>query len=680
MTENHDDSMVQHETILGHPVGLYSLFFAEMWERFSYYGMRALLVLYMIKGFLGMNDDQAYGIYGAYTALVYATPFIGGLLCDRLLGARRAVVLGGLLMAAGHLLMTVQNEWAFYFALALLITGNGFFKPNISTIVGKLYPAASQRRDGGFTIFYMGVNLGAALSPLICGYVGETYGWHYGFGLATVGMLTGLAVFVAPTLLTQSLILSGAVGTAGAMLYLQNNPYQLAVNAFVGMALIVAGVIACVALSRGGVPPQAGALPDPARLKQMWGPLRTDVGTYLAVLLCVPVIAMLVRRDQLAGWILIAFGILAFGWLIYEAVSREKIERERLFVVLVLMFFSMLFWAFFEQAGSSLNNFTDRNVDRVLENRTVTTADVGTDIRFRVELAPRDPALAELPLLSQSQLGMNSGSPQLMDKVADAIRLIEANKEPAKTLQPDEVGRLIDNVTASGRLNLTGLTALRDAAARTNAPSSLQTVNWVVTSDDVGMGIGGSEIPASLFQAANPIYILIFGVFFTMLWTYLADRGRDPSTPFKFAIGLLQLGLGFIALWYAAQHPDSRGMVAIPWLLLGYLLHTTGELCSSPIGLSMVTKLSPRQIVATVMGSWFLALAFSNYLASMIAKLTRVSPDSDGQQIIPVPSETVHIYGEVFGKIAVAALISALICFILSPLLTRWMHREESAA
>ena len=191
-------------TLFGQPTGLYTLFFAEMWERFSYYGMRALLVLYMMKGFLGYGDKDAYAVYGAYTALVYMTPFFGGLLADRLLGPQRAVVVGGLLMAFGQLLLVVPNRWAFFAGLGLLICGNGFFKPNISTIVGSLYPHGSPKRDGGFTIFYMGINLGAASSPLLCSYLGETYGWHWGFGLATIGMLVGLAVFVAPTRLRRS--------------------------------------------------------------------------------------------------------------------------------------------------------------------------------------------------------------------------------------------------------------------------------------------------------------------------------------------------------------------------------------------------------------------------------------------------------------------------------------------
>ena len=190
----------QKELMFGHPVGLFTLFFAEMWERFSYYGMRALLMFYMTKGFLGYGDSDAYAVYGAYTALVYMTPFFGGLLADRILGSRRAVIFGGLLMCVGQAMLMFENTAAFYTGLALLVCGNGFFKPNISTIVGTLYPKGSPKRDGGFTIFYMGVNLGAALSPLVCGYIGELYGWRFGFGLASLGMLIGVAIFVAPTI------------------------------------------------------------------------------------------------------------------------------------------------------------------------------------------------------------------------------------------------------------------------------------------------------------------------------------------------------------------------------------------------------------------------------------------------------------------------------------------------
>jgi len=603
-------------TLFGHPTGLFTLFFAEMWERFSYYGMRALLVFYMIKGFLGYGDAEAYAVYGAYTALVYATPFIGGMLADRLLGKRRAVVIGGLLMSAGHLLMTIQSEMAFFGALALLICGNGFFKPNISTMVGTLYPEGSARRDGGFTIFYMGINLGAAMSPLICGYIGETYGWHYGFGLATVGMLVGVAIFVAPVRLTQILILLGALGTSFALLFLQDSGLQLIVNGAVALALAASGIIACVALSRGGLPAEVGAPPDPGALRhKIAGTLRTEHAVYLGVACAIPVFALLVQRNQIAGWLLFLFGGAAVISLLVEAFRSQTVERQRLFVVLILTFYSMLFWSFFEQAGSSVNNFTDRNVDRVFEDRSIEASEVGSTIAIE---------------LNQEQLGHRLGD-QLI---------------------------VLDDVDA--------------ARARGEAE-----VEWVITEADVGMGVGGSEIKATIFQAANPIFILVFGLALTALWAFLGPRGWEPTTSVKFALGLLQLGLGFGAFWYGAHTADSRGMVAMAWLLLGYLLQTTGELCLSPVGLSMVTRLSPKRIVSTVMGAWFLAAAFSNYLAGMIAGLTGIPHEAGGSNGIPAPIETVGIYGEVFGKIAIAAIVSAGSLFLLAPLLNRWTHSDQ---
>ena len=333
------------KTIFGHPTGLFQLFFAEMWERFSYYGMRALLLYYMIKGFLGLNDGEAYGVYGAYTALVYMTPYFGGMLADRLLGRRRAVVVGGLLMAAGHLIMTIENRYAFFGALALLIVGNGFFKPNISTIVGELYPKASEKKDAGFTIFYMGINLGAAMSPIVCGYVGEVYGWHYGFGLATIGMLIGVAVFVAPTRVTQLLIGSGALATAVAMPFWQDSLLQLIVRIFLGAMLIVAGVVALAALEKGPLAKSAGAPPDPAKLKKkLLGFLPAEYAVYLGSIVVVVALAFVVQNSAAAGWVLNITGIIFLIYLVYDMVVRcDKVARQRLTVVLVLFFFNMLF-------------------------------------------------------------------------------------------------------------------------------------------------------------------------------------------------------------------------------------------------------------------------------------------------------------------------------------------------
>lgn len=602
-------SRPQEAQVFGHPAGLFTLFFAEMWERFSYYGMRALLVLYMIKGFLAYNDGQAYKIYGAYTALVYATPFIGGMLADRLLGARAAVILGGTLMALGHLLMGIQNQTAFFLALALLITGNGFFKPNISTIVGGLYPQGSPKRDAGFTIFYMGINLGAAMSPLLCGYIGEKYGWHYGFNLATAGMLVGLAVFVAPTLITQIMILGGALGTAGALLYFQNSYWGFLINAFVACALVTAAFVATVALQRGGLPEDAGRPPQPERLGQSM--MLVVVGVVLAV----PTFSFLVQQSAVAGTGLSVFGGLAFLYLIWQAVRSHPVERDRLFVVLTLMFFSMLFWAFFEQAGSSISNFTDRNVNRISNARKVITQeDVGKTIELEV---------------SQSQLGYKNG----------------------------------ENFFKMGDLD----------AARKDGKTRVQ---WTVTEQNIGMEVGGSELPASTFQAANAIFIVILGLIFSALWAFLGSRGLEPNTPVKFALGLIQLGLGFLVLWFGSTQCDSRGMVWVGWLLLTYLLHTTGELCLSPVGLSMVTKLAPARMVSTVMGAWFLATAFSNFLAGIIAGFTGVSEHGSKETSVPIPLETVHVYGGVFKVIAITGIACGVFCLLISPLLYRGMHTD----
>ena len=669
------ESPAQQGTLFGHPAGLYTLFFAEMWERFSYYGMRALLVFYMIKGFLDYQDSDAYRVYGAYTSLVYMTPFFGGMLADRLLGARRAVVLGGLLMAAGHLLMTVETSYAFFTALALLIAGNGFFKPNISTIVGSLYPRDSIKRDGGFTIFYMGINLGAMMSPLLCGYIGETYGWHYGFGLATIGMLTGLAVFVVPGLLARYVILAGALAAAvGLFLFHPDNPLSTAINIFVGCALVFAALISWAAIGRGGLPEDAGAPPDPSRLERpVFAGISAKWLVYLGTFLSVPLFALLVsgfapltasgravtfipravvefletsesrllqfsavfvkEASTPAGCVLLAAGLIAVGFLGTEMLRMERIPRQRMYVVMILTFFSMLFWSFFEQAGSSVNNFTDRNVDRVWDRQadTITEDDIGRTLRLQP---------------TQEQLGYRNGEEMFTLQKLDGIRTPVAATEAESSQGSETVEAEID---------------------------------WRVAPDNVGMKVVRrvNETPASWFQSINPMFILLLGLVFTAVWSWLGARGWEPSTPTKFALGLLQLGLGFGTFWYGATHADSRGMVAIGWLLLGYLFQTTGELCLSPVGLSMVARLSPTRLVSTVMGTWFLATAFSQFLAAFIAQFTSVGHGEGEVGAIPPPQETVLVYGDVFGKIALAAILSATVCFLLVPLLKRWMHEGE---
>lgn len=692
--------------VLGHPTGLYTLFFAEMWERFSYYGMRALLIFYMIKGFLGYGDTQAYTVYGAYTALVYMTPFIGGMLADKYLGKRLAVIIGGLLMAAGHLLMTVESEWPFFFALALLITGNGFFKPNISTTVGSLYAPGAKNRDDGFNIFYTGINLGAAISPLLCGFVGETFGWHYGFGLATIGMLVGLAVFVMPNQVTQILIMLAALACAvGLLLFRPDNIYAISINVFVAACLMIAAVVAWVALTRGGLPHWAGGRPEDMDARHDW---KIYVGTAIAI----PVFALLVsgfspftqpaadaklktKEEMLqervafltslnvdqetiekvqaagisvepklrgepyqlidretiekikegdgsksfirpiigifleevskpAGLVLTLLGVLAFGYLIVETFRLDKIPRERMIAALVLIFFQMLFFAFFEQAGSSVNNFTDRNIDRVAESASVTADMVGTTQKIEP---------------TQAQLGYT----------------FTPDGKAFTNSDLDELRRIIKEVDGVDKIEM----------------------NWQISEANQGMGIATrlDELPASIFQSFNAIFILIFALIFNWIWSTLRARGLDPSAPVKFGLGLIQLGLGFGAFWLGAQNCTDVGMVAISWLTLGILFQTTGELCLSPVGLSTMTKLSPKTLVSTLMGAWFLATAFSQYLAAIISQFT--SADNAGGSDLPAPINTVNVYGDVFGSIALTAMGCGAVCILISPILKYWMHEIE---
>ncbi len=431
-----------------HPKGLYSLFFTEMWERYSYYGMRALLILFMTRQML-YGDSHAYGIYAAFTALVYATPFIGGVIADQILGYRKSIMLGGILMALGLFSMTISSEIFFYGGLSFIIIGNGFFKPNISSMVGKLYGHNDARRDGGFTIFYMGINLGAFFSPLTCGLLGEIYGWHYGFGLAGIGMIVGLLVF---------------------------------------------------SRAKKNFAPDNGTPPNPVSLtKPRFAGLSQEVLIYLGIFSFVPLIGILLMNYHLMNYFLTPFVVAVFVGLVVMSVRMGKVERERIWVIIILAFFSITFWAFFEQAGSSITLFTDMNVNRE---------------------------------------------------------------------------------------------------------------------------IFGITIPTSVFQSVNPLFIILLAPIFSSLWIALSKRNREPNTSVKFSMGLFNLGLGFGVLVIGSMLAGDDGKVSMLFLFFGYMLHTMGELCLSPVGLSMVTRLAPARLVSMVMGAWFLSMALAQHLGGTIANLT----------------------------------------------------------
>ncbi|MGB3710665.1 MAG: oligopeptide:H+ symporter [Erythrobacter sp.] len=545
-------------TILGHPKGLFVLFFAEMWERFSYYGMRALLIFYLTKHWL-FSDSDAGIIYGAYTALVYIAPVVGGYLADKALGQRKAVLFGAVLLTLGHFFMAFEGTpeagntdnpiiYVFWLALALIIVGSGFLKANISVMVGQLYPRTDVRRDGAYTIFYMGINIGAAAGSLLCGFIGETYGWAYGFGLAGIGMLAGLVVFIwgKPLLLGRGepprILGKGrewgvyALGILFVALCWVAIQYQDAVGIFLGTfgAALVCYVLAIAIFQlpygRYSAAPRAALI------------------SYVAAAAVLSLSMFFVSQGEgYEAWRLPAS--IGFGGvvtiMILQMLGRTDHDRDRIVSAMFLIIVSIIFWALFEQAGSSLNLFTDRSVDREM------------------------------------------------------------------------------------------------------------------------LGI---VFPASTFQSINAIYIILLAPVFATAWTVLGRKGMEPSTPMKFGLGVVQVGLGFLVLVWGAQSVGVEVATPVIFIFLIYLLHTTGELCLSPVGLSAMNRLAPAQIASLIMGTWFFASATGNFAAGQIAAATGGEGvgEEAGKQVV------LDVYSTV-GWWAVGVGVAVM---VVSPLVKKLMHLD----
>lgn len=471
------------------PKGLYVLFSAEAWERFSYYGMRALLVLYLVNH-LQYDRQDALKVYGLYTGLVYLTPMIGGYIADKYLGARKAVLIGGIVMALGHLAMAYEP--LLFEALGLLIIGNGFFKPSISTIVGGLYTENDPRRDGGFTIFYMGINLGAFFSPLVCGTLGESIGWHWGFGAAGIGMIAGLLVFM------WGQYMLGTTGFPPGREITEN----CKLNRKDWMDVLLYTIASCVLV---------------AAIIQL--------GSRIGV-------SMMFGVGALVG------GVAFVGQLVVSKPATKpapltKEEWNRILVIAVLAFFNIFFWMGFEQAGGTMNLFADQQTDRHL-------------------------------------------------------------------------------------------------------------FGW--------------EIPASFFQSINPLVIVTMAPLFAIFWSKLDQSRFALSTPAKMAFGMILLGLGFVLMFFAQGRAEIFGTVGPLWLVGVYFLHTIGELCLSPIGLSMVTKLSPLRLTSLMMGVWFLSSAVANYSAGVLEGFLH----------------SFHV--PLYGFLIFSSIGAGVILLMITPLLKKWMH------
>jgi len=496
------------QEMFGHPKGLFYLFFAELWERFSFYGMRALLTLYMVQEIfkaLVERDSATAVVYASYGSLVYASTVIGGRISDKILGMRSSIFLGGILMAIGHFVLAIENNVAFFLALAFIVVGNGFFKPNISTFVGSLYPEGDTRKDSGFTIFYMGINIGGFVAPLLCGWLATQYGWHYGFGLAGIGMLTGLIVFWS------------------------------------GIKKNVFG--------NRGLPPST----EIYERKIIGVPQKILVPT-IAVL-TVPLIAYILSAYKaIAGgesflgdqnYVSLIFKLIGVAIVIYMAqimIKSTPDERKKLFMAILITFFMTLFWGFHELSGSVITLFAARNV------------------------------------------------------------------------------------------NLTFLNA-----SQTNA--------------------------------LNSMFIIILAIPISLLWAYLSKKHLNPRTPYKFGLGLVFAGVSFYILGLSGGSADENGMVPMAYLLAMYFIISIGELFMSPVGLSKITDLSPKRIVAFMMGIWFLSSAYAFQIVGFISKQLAIeSTDANVGGM-----DTLYVYIDGFNLIAKYSLGAGLIVLLFGPLMKKLM-------
>lgn len=559
---------IQGKTFFGHPPGLFTLFFTEMWERFSYYGMRAILILFMAANIgeqnagLGLDASNAAAIYGLYTASVYLLTLPGGWLADNVFGQRKAIWYGGIVIMLGHISLAIPGSSTFFLGLGLVAIGTGLLKANISTIVGDLYPEGGARRDAGFSLFYMGINIGSLFGQMVVGYLGEQIDWHYGFGAAAVGMFLGLIM------------------------------YKLTENKYLGEV---------------GVTPKAKEAIAAGENQKTNPTLAMGlVGLLIAFILMLQFTGIvnmnsIVGVAEAMGYIIVAIAALYFAYVLIAG-GLNKAEKLRVVVIIFLFIGAALFWAGFEQAGSSLNLFAERHATRNFG-----------------------------PL----------GLPAIFAYLVGGALLFGLGYYWNKHIRQRE--DLIDILKI-----ITGIVILGLAAFGW----------WIVDSLSRGW-----EMPASWLQSVNPLFIIILAPVFGALWVKLASRNMNPAAPFKFGFGLICLGLGFLVMVFAARLvvadlPDTV-RVSTLWLVMTYMLHTTGELTLSPVGLSMTTKLAPKRFAGQMMGIWFIGAALGNLIAGLFAG------NFDEDNVAQMP--------DLFMSVVMTSIGAGIIFLIMSPWIKRWM-------
>jgi POT family proton-dependent oligopeptide transporter len=535
MSHEFGGSAVNQQKVLGHPVGLFVLFFTEMWERFSYYGMRAILVLFLTSTFMDGGwewpRENALALLGTYASLVYLTPIMGGYIADRIIGYRWAVVIGATIMTLGHASMALETPTFLYIGLACLVIGNGFFKPNMTSIISEMYKDHPEKKDGAYTIFYMGVNAGAFLGIMLCGYLGEKVGWSYGFGLAGIFMFLGMLQFYfaqnifgeigkkpAPAAEREVVIEEGGKEVPFTTMH----KVMIAVMSFLGLIWIFNDPYSKITgnnmldFNLGGV---AGA----------------DFTILLAL-------------------------IMFLGLVIMRLMQYTPIVRDRMIAVVVFAFFTVFFWASFEQAAGSMTIFARDYTSRALEGSAATAFTV---INTLLTIVPLGIITWVLWMMFQRVFGHYP---------------------------------LSNIILGTSFVIIWGI------------------VIWMLQREYASEN---TEVAASWFSILNSLFIITFAPLFSKIW----ESKYNPSASIKYAVGLTLLGIGFAALAYGASgipQGAQTAAVSMVWLIFAYLFHTLGELCLSPVGLSYVSKLVPARMIAFMFGIWYLAIAIGNKLAHLL--------------------------------------------------------------
>lgn len=705
MQGNSTDNFFESK-VLGHPAGLFVLFFTEMWERFSYYGMRALLILFLTSsiglGGWDWNLTQAFALYGTYTAMVYLTPILGGYIADQIIGYRKAVIIGALLMTLGHASMALENEIAMYFGIALLIFGNGFFKPNMTSIISHMYKDVPEKKDGAYTIFYMGVNAGAFLGIMLCGYIGVNVSWSYGFGLAGIFMFLGMLQFLFAQKILGNIGLKPDKGIAPVL----EDPVVTPTS-----DEVIDDVDTKVVIGKG----------DKLNPFTMMDKALMWISAVIAVVWIIndPV-------SKIGGFNIFNFYvgkldgasfaiIVALGMFIFLLVSRilryGTVVRDKMIVVAIFAFFTVFFWAAFEQAGGTMTLFAAEFTDRVMVGGyatlfliidiVITVVPIGiiSWVLFKlftktfkkymlsnlilgvsflfiwgivvwkiernlssnayvvayqnVSTSSIDPETGETIVTEhalydgQSEIGPNDIVDTKYDKIVEPIemsvgqtfKIVEKNRGGFKYLDEKGLENYKDKMIFGGK------------------PAKILTATVTEVKENE------LEIEPTWFGILNSLFIIMFAPLFSRLW----ESKWNPRGPVKYGLGLILLGAGFGALALGASslgEVDANGnvvMVSVWWLTVAYLFHTLGELCLSPVGLSYVSKLVPGRMIAFMFGVWYLAVAIGNKLASLI-----------GGMVEEITADySLSAFFMIFTLIPIGMGVFAI---LLTPIIKKFMH------